>query len=421
MRVARLRRPVEREGLRQRIIDRLIAIGLAVIAVAGLMSFASGPRLAAVSRAACLVGSLGLANCRDEILLAQPVQLSEPRCPFLAELDTAVPEVRTDTVHLPSGLTLTTSRARSGDIVLEVGPPTATDPPSVLAGEVRRSRTLAPGVEVAAHTEWLLPAGHGISELATALENRHDQTARGNSAMALFARLVHPVGGSELAAPNVRYSTLSLDTPPFPVIEDPAQAEPRKGDWLVLDRGRPAIAMYESTHRQVAVTAPITGTVQERAASGVVRWTRDESAQLTGILIMVGTDGSLITGGPEIKNSTSVGYAEIPIQTESERALAERWLSDRSGFAVPTKELFGLAAADPADRLASWLGRAATVTVLRYQGIGTAAALDRASQEVRRLRRTEWPDARLITVHQVPPRPDGTARKLADDPSCGWS
>ncbi len=75
----------------------------------------------------------------------------------------------------------------------------------------------------------------------------------------------------------------------------------------------------------------------------------------------------------------------------------------------------------PADRLAGWLNRAATVTVLRYQGIASATALGRASEEVRLSRRTEWSDARLVTVQQVAPRPDGTARRLADDPDCGWS
>jgi hypothetical protein len=122
-----------------------------------------------------------------------------------------------------------------------------------------------------------------------------------------------------------------------------------------------------------------------------------------------------------IKNAISVGYAAIPIRTEAERTLAERWLSSRTGLVVPTRELFGLAPAKPADRLANWLGRAATVTILRYQGMGTAAAQDRASEEVRRFRRTDWSDARLVTVQQVAPRPDGTARKPVDDPSCGRS
>ena len=59
------------------------------------------------------------------------------------------------------------------------------------------------------------------------------------------------------------------------------------------------------------------------------------------------------------------------------------------------------------------------MTVLRYQGLGATAAQQRASEEVRRFRRTDWPDAHLVTVQQVTPRPDGTARKPADDPSCG--
>lgn len=419
MRVARLRRPVEREGLRRRVIDRLIGIGLAVIAVAGLMSFVSGPRQAAVSRAACLVGSLGLANCRDEALMIEPVRLGEPRCRFLSELDAALPEVRTATTTLPSGLQLTTSRARSGDVVVEVGPPTTTDPPAVLAGEVRRTRHPGPGVEVPANTEWSLPAGHGLAELATALENRHDQTVRSRSAMALFARLIHPVGGPGLPPPNVRYSTVGLDQPPFPVIMEPSRPEPSRDGRLALDRSRPVITAYDAARRQTAVTASITGTIERRPVKGVVRWTRDDAARLTGILIMVVIDGSLITGGPDLAKSISVGYAGIPIQTEAERGLAERWLGDRSGFAVPTRELFGLAAAAPADRLGSWLGRAATVTELRYRDLGPTAALDRATEEVRRFRRTEWPDAQLVTVRQVAPRPDDTAREAVDDRACG--
>ncbi|MFC7624059.1 hypothetical protein [Microlunatus sp. GCM10028923] len=416
--MARLRRPVEREGLRQRVVDRLIAVGLAAVAIAGLMSFAFGPRQAAVSRAACLIGSLGLATCRDELPSFEPVRLGEPRCRFLAELDPALPEVRTETVTLPSGLSLTTSRARSGDVWVQAGPPTATDPPAVLDGEQRRARYPAPGLEVPAHTEWLLPPGADLRQLATALQVRHDQEVRSRSAMALFARLVHPVGGPELPAPTVRYSRLSLDSAPFPVPLETSESVPGKDDHLALDRGRPAMTAYRTTQRELAVIAPIAGEVDGRPVAGVVRWIRDEESRLTGVLIMVVADGSLIKSAPELEKSISVGYVGLPIRTDGERELAERWLSDRAGFGVSTRELFGLAA--PKDRLTGWLSRAATVTVLRYRGIASATALGRASEEVRLARRADWPEARLVSVQQVAPRPDGTARTAVDDPGCGW-
>ncbi len=399
----------------------MIVIGLVAIAIAGLMSFAFGPRQAAVSRAACLIGSLGLASCRDEIPSFEPVRLGEPRCRFLADLDPSLPEVRTETVTLPSGLTLTTSRARSGDTWVQVGPPTATDPPAVLDGAVRRSRYPAPGLDVPAHTEWLLPPGQDLRQLATALEDRHDQEVRSRSAMALFARLVHPVGGPDLRPPTVRYSSLALDSAPFPVAGEPPESPPGKEDWLMLDRDRAAMAVYRTGDRQLSVIAPITGLTGGRPVAGVVRWSRDEAARLTSVLIMVVVDGSLITESLEIEKSISVGYLGLPIRTDDERELAERWLSGRAGFGLSTRELFGLAAPKAADRLAGWLNRAATVTVLRYQGVASGTALGRASEEVRLARRTEWSDARLVTVQQVAPRPDGTTRTLADDPDCGWS
>lgn len=412
---------MEREGLRQRAIDRLIVVGLAAIAIAGLMSFAFGPRQAAVSRVACLVGSLGLATCRDELPTFEPVRLGEPRCRFLSALDAALPEVRTETATLPSGLTLTTSRARSGDTVVEVGPPTATDPPVLLDGEARRSRFPAPGLEVPAHTEWLLPSGQGVGALARAIEYHHDQQARSSSAMALFARLVHPVGGAELPAPTVRYSSVNLDRAPFPVGDESPETLPNKADRLVLDRTRPAAAAYRSDLRQLSVVAPVTGTVDRRPVVGVVRWTRDEAARLTRVLIMVVADGPLIKGSAELAGSVSVGYVDVPIRTDDERELAEAWLNDRGGFAVSARELFGLAAPAAADRVAGWINRAATVSVLRYQGIAAATAFGRAGEEVRLFRRTDWADARLVTVQQVAPRPDGTARTVVDDPGCGRS
>ncbi len=399
----------------------MIVVGLAAIAIAGLMSFAFGPRQAAVSRAACLIGSLGLATCRDELPVFEPVRLGEPRCRFLADLDAALPEVRTETVTLPSGLTLTTSRARSGDTVVQAGPPTTTDPPAVLEAEVRRSRYPAPGLEVPAHTEWLLPAGRDLQQLATALEDRHDQEVRSRSAMALFARLVHPVGGPALPPPTVRYSRLTLTTAPFPVGGEPPEAPVNKADWLRLDRSRPATAAFRTAGQQLSVTAPITGSVSGRPVAGAVSWSRDEAARLTSVLIMVVADGSLITDSSALPKSISVGYVGLPIQTEDERELAEQWLSGPAGFGLSTRELFGLAAPDAEDRLASWINRAATVTVLRYQGVAAATALGRASEEVRLLRRTEWADTRLVTVQQVAPRPDGTARVLVDDPECGWT
>ncbi|GAB3761727.1 hypothetical protein [Microlunatus parietis] len=404
-----------------RILDRLIVAGLAAIAIAGLMSFAFGPRQAAVSRVACLVGSLGLATCRDPLPVLDPVRLGEPRCRFLAALDTALPEVRTETLTLPSGLALTTSRARSGDTVVQAGPPTAADPPAVLAGEPRRTRIPAPGLEIPAQTEWLVPAGQDVRELAVALEDHHDHQARSRSAMALFARLVHPSAGPGTPPPTVRYSTVALRDAPFPVIDGSPKAPTPGRDRLVLDGDRPATARYRTTDRQLTVIAPVAGMITGREAAGVISWTRDADARLTRVLIMVVADGALIDGGPKITDSLSIGYVDLPIRADDERELAEQWLSRPGGLAVSTRDLFGLAAPDPKDRLASWFSRGATVTVLRYQGVAAATALGRAGEEVRLSRRTEWTDVRLASVQQLAPRPDGSARTLVDDPACGRS
>jgi hypothetical protein len=85
---------------------------------------------------------------------------------------------------------------------------------------------------------------------------------------------------------------------------------------------------------------------------------------------------------------------------------------------VSLNELLGLKTPSATDQLTSFLGRAATVTILRYSGGGTAAAAERVTGELTLLRRVEWPDAKLLEASQIAPQPDRSPRSLVTDPTC---
>ena len=119
--------------------------------------------------------------------------------------------------------------------------------------------------------------------------------------------------------------------------------------------------------------------------------------------------------------TTGVAYISVPVTTEPERALAQHWLSDPGGFRLGLDELLGLALADPSNRLASFLTRAATVTLVRYSGVDLADAQLRVRGELTALRRVDWADARLVSAATIAPQPGGSVRTVVDDRLCRTS
>ena len=81
-------------------------------------------------------------------------------------------------------------------------------------------------------------------------------------------------------------------------------------------------------------------------------------------------------------------------------------------------DVLGLRTPQPTDQLASFLTRAATVTVLRY-GTSTPTTLQtRTADQLRTGRREEADGDRLIEAVTVAPTADGSRRVAVDDPSC---
>ncbi len=273
------------------------------------MSFAFGPRQAAVSRAVCLIGSLGLATCRDELPRFEPVRLGEPRCRLPgrprrratrgADRD-GDPAERSHPDHEPGPV----RRHR-----VQAGPPTATDPPAVLDGEGRRSRYPAPGVVCPGPYRVAVAARPGIcGSWRWHSRTGDDQEVRSRSAMALFARLVHPVGRPRPAGRRASATAASPSTPHRSrwAVNRP---NPRsdKEDRLRPGSGRPAIRR-PTVNRRAATDRDRADHRLDRRPAGRPAWSagaRDEAARLTSVLIMVVTDGSLITGIREDRDSRS--------------------------------------------------------------------------------------------------------------------
>ena len=115
------RRAVERATRRQMITDRIVIGTLVVVALSGLMSVLPAYTQVAVSRLACRVGSLGLGSCGEPGINLENSQLAPARCSTLGTLDKVLPEVRVEQVTTSTGLPVTISQARSGDVFVALG------------------------------------------------------------------------------------------------------------------------------------------------------------------------------------------------------------------------------------------------------------------------------------------------------------
>jgi hypothetical protein len=429
--VARRRRAVERASRRQTITDRVVAVVLAVVAASGLMSVLPGRSQAAVSRFTCRLATLGLSACGRSGLDLENTRLNLPRCPALATLDEALPEVRVTQLQLEDGLFVTIGAARTGDVSVTFGPTAQPAPPSLLNGQRRTTQQVSDGVVLPTSVEWLLPSGQGLDPLVEAVSDRHRQWVERRSALAVLSPALAR-GDLEIPPPTVLLGQVRLDEPLLPTFPDSPEI-PRSGvapppsrvpratvNRVSVVPSSPAGTVYNRVSRQFSVVAPVVGTFGRVDVAGTVRWTRDADGNITSVLVGIVSPAALTPGEklPRDTASTGVAYISVPVVTEPERALAQQWLSDPAGFQVSLDEVLGLASADPANRLASFLTRAATVTLVRYSGIDAADAQLRVRSELMSLRRVDWASARMLSAATIAPQPGGAVRTAVNDPLC---
>ncbi|GAA1825216.1 hypothetical protein [Microlunatus capsulatus] len=175
--------------------------------------------------------------------------------------------------------------------------------------------------------------------------------------------------------------------------------------------------MLDTTTGTSAVTADLRGRAAGRPVAGAVRWTRDAGGGLTGLVLALAATGPLVNGQPA-GAATTVVYLRVPVRTPVERALVEERLAAAGGLALDLDGLLALRPPAADDRLGGFLARAATVTVLGWDGPGPGAAAGQLRTELDDDARQLWPDARLVSAGAVAPQPTGTARVLRDDPGC---
>lgn len=408
-----------------------MAVVLAVVAASGLMSVLPGQSQVAVSRFTCHVASLGLGACGRTGVNLENTGLNLPRCPALAALDQTVPEVRVTELTAKDDLRVTIDAARNGDVSVQFGPPDESALPFVLNGQTRSRHDVAAGVSLPTSAEWFLPSGQGLDQLVQAVQNRHQQWVQRRSALAVLSRALAR-GDADIPAPTVLYGQVRLDEGLVPTYPDQpvvprSGTEPRSGPLPLAPENAvsvvsnvPATTVFNRVSRDFSVVAPVSGVLRRTPVTGSVRWTRDADGNVTSVVIAVLTRGELAAGErvPPGVPTTGVAYISVPVTTEPERALAQQWLSDPDGFRLGLGELLGLALAEPGDRLASFLTRAATVTLVRYSGVDLAEAQLRVRGELTALRRVDWSDARLVSAATIAPQPSGSARTLVDDRLC---
>ncbi|MBP2417532.1 hypothetical protein ACFFOM_12005 [Microlunatus capsulatus] len=418
------RRAVERVRRREGVLDRLVAGALVVVAASGLMSVLPGRGQAAVTATACRLGSLGLGACGPDadatgVDLGADA-LAPPRCPVLADLDATVPEVRTRTLTTARGLVVRLAADRSGDTVLRLGPGPDPAPPDLLAGDGRADVAVLPGTAVPAGTAWLLPGGQGAATVVGAAHDRQRAWSQRRSALALPAVLTRD-HGRDLPAPTRLASAVDLRRAVLPGGPASVPAAPPAGgrgpDGVRLDPARPATVVLDTTTGTSAVTADLRGRAAGRPVAGAVRWTRDAGGGLTGLVLALAATGPLVNGQPA-GAATTVVYLRVPVRTPVERALVEERLAAAGGLALDLDGLLALRPPAADDRLGGFLARAATVTVLGWDGPGPGAAAGQLRTELDDDARQLWPDARLVSAGAVAPQPTGTARVLRDDPGC---
>ncbi|SEP70801.1 hypothetical protein [Microlunatus flavus] len=430
--MANRRRAVERATFRRKATDRVVAGVLVLVGLSGLMSVLPGHSQRAVSYAGCRVVTLGLGTCGAPGLDLSDTSLAPARCPTLATLDAALPEVRVRQLSTARGLPVVISTARSGDVVVQLGDAPQPAPPTLLDGATRPRRPIVPGVDVPAQAEWYLPRGQGLDELVGAVQDGEHEVAQNRSALALLA------GGLDrdertVPPPTLLTSTVDLREQLLPQV--PARTDPvpprttttptrprgpvRSGGVLTVRPDVPARLVFNRVSRTSTLVATLGGTIGGRPATGTLRVERDPSGNVLEVLLAVVTQGQVVPGEPRTSlPGPAVAYVRVPVRTPAERELVGTWLAGPSAATVPLDELLGLATPSADDQLASFLSRAATVTVLRYAFVDPAALQDRVTTELVEGRRQEWDGIRLVEVVGVAPTPTGAGRVAVSDPPC---
>lgn len=410
------RRAVERAVRRRDVTDRLLVAVIVVVAASGLMSTLPAAAQVSVGRIACRVGSLGLGSCgADPIALLDP-QLAPPRCSALAALDQTLPEVRVSETVTAEGLRIQTRTPRSGESVLHLGADPTDDPPLLMAGESRGSDEVLPGVEVDRWADWYLPGGQGGDVVVAAAQEWHRQWLQQRSSLAALGA-VFGSSGREMPEPTLLHSRVWTGVSQLPTSTVAARTGTTQNRVVV----RPNVAGHLMTNRitgNSVLTIAVSGTWAGRPVTGAASWRRNGSGAVQAVTVAVVSDRALVRGEPALpSDSAEVAYITIPISSDVERRLVERWLSSASGFVLPLTGLLGLSQPKPTDQLATYLTRAATVTVVRY-GTNRLWLSDQVTQQLIASQRVDWPDVTLTEAFTVAPQPNGAVRTLVADPEC---
>ncbi|WP_375426538.1 hypothetical protein [uncultured Friedmanniella sp.] len=428
--MAHRRRALEQATFRRAVVDRIVVLVLAVVAASGLMSILPSQTQVAVSRLGCRAVSLGLGSCGAPGLDLQDTQLGQARCPALATLDAALPEVRVRELTAAQGIPVRISTERSGDVFVQLGSSAQPAPPALLQGQVRPSRDVIDGVQVPAQAEWYLPRGQGLEQLLVAVQDGHHTYVQQHSALGLVSRVLRR-RGRDVAPPSLLFSQVDLGGRAWPGVRA-ASAPPRRrapgqstpgpvavASSVTLQTSTPAVSTYNRVTHEAAVVAPVLGQLGARPVTGAMRWVRDDQGTVMSVLIAVVSPGALSPGEPATAaENPGVAYIAIPVSTAPERALVQSWLSGPGPVVVPLDELLGLRAPSANDQLGSFLTRAVTITVLHESGVGVADLQERVTTELQQLRRQEWPGTRIVSAGTIAPQPSGGQRRVLADPGC---
>jgi hypothetical protein len=188
---------------------------------------------------------------------------------------------------------------------------------------------------------------------------------------------------------------------------------------LAVDRNSPVVQVTNTITGRSSLVANLSGTIEGRTATGAVRIDRDAVGAVTSIVIGVVGTGQLMPGESRAeRGGATVAYIDLAVRSAAERRLVEDWLSASPGFTVDAGRLLGLEAAEPDDRLGTYLARAATITLLRYADGDPTGLAAQVRSELEQQRRPDPIGARLSTVGAVAPEPSGGRRVLVEDPSC---
>ncbi len=417
------RRTVVRAEQRAVLVDRVVAVVVALLLVTGLVAILPPGWQDGVSRGLCRVGTLGLTNCEPRLYDAEQAELGEPRCQGLADLDDVVPEVVSQSIPLAGG-TLHRQVTRDGTTIVTPAPagtaPGATVP-ALWRGQERGRTELLEAVDVPLGVRWEFLDGDGEEEMLVSLQERHDNVLQRRSALSLgVADPDSPEVAGRTPAPTTILSRVEPGAVSLPLDSHSRRLTPEAGHVVATRDGD--VHLRVDTLRSVTWTSTgLAATTDEGdEVSGWLRWGRDESGQLTDWSTFLVSAGPLSRQWQAPGETVDVTYVHLPLSTEDEHEVVESWLSDHRGARLPLSVLTRAAAPGAGDRMEALLAAASTVTTITLTGADLNEVSATLGQQVRSGLRVGWPaETDVSHVDTVQPAPGGGPRSVSREEQCG--